>query len=96
MLKPIITQLKNNGYWEAFPEFFENRRNEVVSDLLAKAPNMTQQDIDKANIEITIYETLMKLDKWVEEVEGMETKPGREGGIAKLKKLGEFMRLRKR
>ena len=97
MLKPIITHLKNNDYWKHFPEFFENRRNEVLSDLLGKAPNMTDKDIAKANTEIALYESLMKLDKWVDEVECQETKPGREGGIAKIKRLGEsLMRLRKR
>lgn len=66
MLKGIIQSLKDTQRWEPFVDFFKKKRDAALENLMNKAPNIGPEDIDKANFEIEMFESLMNLDKWVE------------------------------
>jgi hypothetical protein len=84
-INAVMHTLKEAHLWDEFIQFLDEQRCGVLVDLMNKT-NRTEVDIQKANAQIEVYETLATLDKI--KVSNKE----REGGLGKL--LGSLIHRR--
>ena len=64
MISQLVNRLKQEGRWDYFETFFKGEKDAVLKDLMAKAPNITSQDITEANTKIKMFDDLINLENW--------------------------------
>jgi len=67
-LLSIIRHLKTSNGFDVFTAFFEEKRKEVLSELLVSSGVLTQAELIAGNAKLEIYESLSKFDFHLEKV----------------------------
>lgn len=65
----LVRKLKREGFWIVFENFLKKERENVIKELIAMAPAITEKSVIEANTKVKLFGDFLNLENWSERLE---------------------------